>query len=43
MHASRFKVNKINIKINKNNILRGDLQSPEGDFQEGPLENKIKT
>ena len=28
---------------NKNNILRGDLQSTEGGFQKGPLENKIKT
>ena len=26
-------------KKNKTNILRGGLQSPNGGFQEGPLEN----
>ena len=28
------------IKNNKTNILRGGFQSPNGGFQEGPLENK---
>ena len=34
--------NNNNNNNNKANILRGGLQSPNGGFQGGPLENKAK-